>query len=74
MRPTAEKPLADAVRTGYTITLGRAPTEQETTDAVQFIQDQAAAYKKDGKPEAERLALTDFCQVLMELNEFIYVD
>ncbi len=74
VRPTTEKPLADAVRTGYTITLGRAPTEQETTDAVQFIKDQAEAYKQDGKPDAERLALTDLCQVLMELNEFIYVD
>jgi hypothetical protein len=74
MRPTPDKPLADAVRSGYTITLGRAPTEQEATDAVQFIQAQADAYKKDGKPDAERLALTDLCQVLMELNEFIYVD
>jgi len=45
------------VRSGYTVTLGRAPTEQETTDAVQFIKDQTEAYKKDGKPDAERLAL-----------------
>ncbi len=73
-RPTADKPLADAVRSGYTIALGRAPTEQETADSVQFIKEQAEAYKKDGKADAERLGLTDFCQVLMELNEFIYVD
>ena len=69
-----EKPLADAVRSGYTIALGRAPTEQETADSVQFIKEQAEAYQKDGKADAERLGLTDFCQVLMELNEFIYVD
>ena len=73
-RPTPEKPLADAVRSGYAIALGRAPTEQETGDSVQFIKDQMEAYKKDGKADAERLGLTDFCQVLMELNEFIYVD
>ncbi len=73
-RPTPEKPLADAVRTGYAIALGRAPTGQETADSVQFIKDQAEAYKKDGKADAERLGLTDWCQVLMELNEFIYVD
>ena len=53
---------------------GRAPTEQETADAVQFITDQAESYKKDGKADAERLGLTDWRQVLMELNEFIYVD
>ncbi len=40
-RPTAEKPLADAVRTGYAIALGPKPTDQETADSVQFIKDQA---------------------------------
>jgi hypothetical protein len=73
-RPAPEKPLTDAVRSAYTIALGRAPTEQETADAVQFIKEQAEAYQKDGKADAERLGLTDFCQVLMELTEFIYVD
>ncbi len=74
VRPKAETSLADAVRSGYATALGRAPTEQETEDALRFIEEQAAAYKKDGKADADRLALTDFCQVLMELNEFIYVD
>ncbi len=73
-RPTPEKPLADAVSSGYAIALGRAPTEQETADSVQFIKDQAESYRKDGKADAGRLGLTDWCQVLMELNEFIYVD
>jgi hypothetical protein len=66
--------LADAVRSGYAIALGRPPTEQETADSVRFVREQAESYRKDGKAEAERLGLTDFCQVLMELNEFIYVD
>jgi len=74
VRPKTDTPLADAVRSGYARALGRPPTDQEAADAVQFIQDQAAAYLKDGKADAERLALTDFCQVLLELNEFIYVD
>ncbi len=74
VRPTNDKPMTEAVRAGYAVVLGRAPTNQEAEDAVQFIQVQAAAYKMDGKPEAERLALTDLCQVLMELNEFVYVD
>ena len=74
VRPMAETPLTDAVRSVYALALGRPPTEQETSDAVQFTQDQAASYKKDGKADADRLALTDLCQVVMELNEFIYVD
>jgi hypothetical protein len=73
-RPRAEKPLADAVRSGYLTALSRAPTEQEAADAAAFIKDQTESYRKDGKADADRLALTDFCQVLMELNEFIYVD
>ena len=73
-RPTPERPLAEAVRSGYAIALGRAPTGQETADSVQFIKEQAEAYKKDGKADAGRLGLMDWCQVLMELNEFIYVD
>ena len=74
VRPKVETPLADAVRAGYMRTLGRAPTKQEAADAARFIEEQAAAYRKDGRADADRLALTDFCQVLMELNEFIYVD
>jgi hypothetical protein len=74
VRPKAETPLADAVRAGYETVLGRAPMEQEAADAAAFIKDQTESYRKDGKADADRLALTDFCQVLMELNEFIYVD
>ena len=32
------------------------------------------AYKAEQKKEAQQLALGDFCQVLMSLNEFVYVD
>ena len=38
-----------------------------------FLKQQMASYA--GKPEAEarRLALADFCQAVLSLNEFIYV-
>ena len=32
------------------------------------------AVTDDGKKDARHLALTDFCQVLLGVNEFIYVD
>jgi hypothetical protein len=32
------------------------------------------SYRVANKGDAQQLALADFCQVLMELNEFIYID
>jgi hypothetical protein len=52
-----------SVRSAYEIALGRAPTADETAGAVAFI---AAGDPKQG--------LVDFCQALMCLNEFVYVD
>src|SRR5262249_1347274 len=72
--PAADKSLDDAVRSGYAIALARAPRTEELADSVQFLREQMESYKADGKPNGRELALADFCQVLMELNEFIYVD
>jgi hypothetical protein len=72
--PSPETPLADAVRSGYTLALGRAPTDDELAASVEFLNQQMDAYKADGKTDGRRPALIDFCQVLMGLNEFVYVD
>jgi hypothetical protein len=39
-----------------------------------FVTAQAASYQSAGKTDARDLALADFCQVLLCLNEFVYVD
>jgi hypothetical protein len=74
LAPAADRSFEEAVRSGYAIALGRAPRGEELADSVQFIREQAESYKADGKADGRALALADFCQVLMELNEFIYVD
>jgi mono/diheme cytochrome c family protein len=53
---------AQLVRRAYLLSLGRAPRESETRDAVEFI--------GSGDP----LALADFCQAVLALNEFVYVN
>jgi len=58
---------AEAVRVAYAIALGRPPSGQELADGLEFIGDQAAAH-------TEASALVDFCQTLLGLSEFIYVD
>ncbi|HEY1861898.1 MAG TPA: DUF1553 domain-containing protein, partial [Gemmataceae bacterium] len=72
--PSADTPIADAVRSGYSLALGRAPTDEESAASIEFLKQQLDAYNTDGKTDGRRLALTDFCQVLMGLNEFLYVD
>ena len=72
--PSDAVPSAEAVRAGYQITLGRLPTERELKMSVAFLEQQSASYREDGKANARQLALADFCQVLLGLNEFVYVD
>jgi hypothetical protein len=69
-----EKPLPEAVRSAYVLALGRPPADEELADAVAFLKEQEKAYRDAGKNEPRHRALTDFCQVLLGLNEFVYVD
>jgi hypothetical protein len=69
--PDSRTPLEDAVRQGYRIALARTPTPDELTDGVAFVRAQEATYPANTGREA---ALADFCQVLMCLNEFVYVE
>jgi hypothetical protein len=41
---------------------------------VAFLKEQEETYRQEKKPEPRQRALTDFCQVLLGLNEFVYVD
>src|SRR5688500_11377493 len=72
--PNDEICLDDVVRQGYLTALAREPHEQELADSSTFIFQQAASYQAAGKADARLLATADFCQTLMCLNEFVYVD
>jgi len=61
----------DSVRLGYEIALGREPSSEELKDSVKFLEEQRQAY---GGANASDLALEDFCQSLLCLNEFVYVE
>ncbi|MEQ8788538.1 MAG: PSD1 and planctomycete cytochrome C domain-containing protein [Pirellulaceae bacterium] len=62
------------VARGYMSALGRRPTKAERADNVAFLEQQAQRYADDKQAESNTLALADFCQVLMSLNEFVYVE
>ena len=72
--PDAKTSIEEAVRMGYRIALGRLPTAGEMADSLGFVRSQATDYEAAKKSDARELALTDFCQTLMCLNEFVYVD
>lgn len=72
--PDAATPADAVVREGYRIALGRTPDEKELADSVAFIETQAGSYVDTGGENSKFAAIEDFCQVLMSLNEFVYVD
>jgi hypothetical protein len=62
---TQLRPVADPVTTGYEWAIGRPPTDTERAAAVEFLAQQS-------KPDRLDERLTDFCQALFALNEFLY--
>lgn len=69
--PDDSQSFASAVRTAYGAALGRQPSQVELEDSLQFLRHQTQSY---GGNEASELALGDFCQALLILNEFVFID
>jgi hypothetical protein len=72
--PTPETDWATAVKASYLLAVARQPSAEELDEALAFLNQQAASYMAAGKGDGRAFALTDFCQILMCLNEFVYVD
>jgi Protein of unknown function (DUF1553)/Protein of unknown function (DUF1549)/Planctomycete cytochrome C len=62
----------------YRLAFARSPAEVERDAGLEFlarqIRDRSGRDPKAAADEVRRQALTDYCQVLFGLNEFIYVD
>ncbi|MCX7401241.1 MAG: PSD1 and planctomycete cytochrome C domain-containing protein [Planctomycetales bacterium] len=61
----------ELVHQGWRIAAGRAPTDREAAIAAEFLQTQQAQYSGD---EARLRAVSDFCQMLLASNAFLYVE
>lgn len=66
--------LKPIVEKAFETSFARLPTDTELATSVEFIEAQTTARteRKEENPQME--ALTDYCQSLFGLNEFIYVD
>jgi hypothetical protein len=70
--PAKDAPLSSAIERAYQMALARLPQESERARMLAFVESQRAAM--GGDPAATGKALTEFCHVLLCLNEFVYVD
>ena len=73
-KPVAEAGWQPIVEAGYVTAVGRRPSASETQRGIAFLTKQAESYATDQGQPAHELATTDFCQVLMSLNEFVFVE
>jgi hypothetical protein len=64
----------DAIARGYQMVLGRPADSEEVAESAAFVARATESYQAAGKSDVAELALADFCQVLLGLNEFIYID
>jgi len=75
-----EKEIGDKVDAqiglGWRLALGREPSATELESSIEFLQAQAdkRSTREAEAKEARHLALTDLCQAIFAMNEFIYVD
>ncbi len=66
--------LKPSVKRAFEISFARLPSNTELKASIQFIEAQTKARLQRGERDYRLEALTDFCQSLFSLNEFIYVD
>lgn len=66
------KSLKKSIKAAYQIALGRAPSANEATVSLAFIQQHQKSYAAEKQPDPTLLALTDFTHALLSTNEFVY--
>jgi hypothetical protein len=68
------KSIESCVRQAYMMAIARQPTEDELANSTSFAEQQMKSYQDESRSDDRLLAVTDLCQVLMSLSEFVYLD
>ena len=66
--------VSQAVSTAYRSAFGRVPSDRELKLAVAFVKQHSDVYKSAGRNDGNQRALTDLCQTIFGMNEFVYVE
>ena len=64
--------IDQAIDSAYQIAIGRPASDSEKTTMFDFIERQKSLRAE--KDNAEELAVQDFCQLILCLNEFLYIE
>ncbi len=64
---------AAAIRNASLTVLGRPPRPDEIASVTAFLEKQTAMHRDSGAADPAREALTDYCQALFGLSEFLYI-
>ncbi len=67
-----ETTTEEVVRKAYGIALSRTPSAVEMKQMTDFITDQAVSY--GDADNSLNLAVIDYCQIMLCLNEFLFID
>jgi hypothetical protein len=73
VRKAAPDSKQEQIRSAYRIALGRAPSTRELDDNLGFLDRQRVYHAGRQASDADLAALTDVCNVILNLNEFLYV-
>ena len=65
---------ATAIQRAYLAAIARPPSHDELADALAFLSAQTNSYQSAGNAVPREAAMADFCQVLLCLNEFVFVE
>jgi hypothetical protein len=69
---SSETKTEQVVGKAYGIALSRGPTATEMKQMSDFIREQAASY--GDSDNSMNLAVIDYCQIMLCLNEFLFID
>ncbi len=72
VRMTAAEDEEKAIRLAFELTFGRMPSAEELIASREFLKAQPAEYA--GQANAVELAWTDWCQMLLASNPFLYLE
>jgi cytochrome c553 len=64
----------EAVKTAWRLAFGRVPSDAESQASLKFLVHQTEIHTKAGQTNASLSALTDLCQTVLSMNEFVYVE
>lgn len=73
-RKLATDSPAEAVTGGYKLAFAREPTTAEAALSEAFLEQQTAMYRDQDHPDAAHAARVDFCQMLISMNEFVFIE